>query len=733
MRVENIHVKFNKDTIFHLVDCYPDSHIYPVVEEEYEEMIDMAYKKIVPKAVMEFSELPISLATDKLKAGTKVLYVITTIGEKMSEWSTKLFEEGNYLAGMLANAMGDDYLMQATESLKSHIIKLCKDKNLGIRKRLEAPTGISMEAQKVAWEVTNALYEIGLNIKESYMFDPVKSNCQIYLLEEGCTEYHVEHNCRECSAINCKLRKVIPINITLVEENKETVISLKENQSILEALRENDRYIPAICSGRGTCGKCRIKIIKGKVVPSKEDEKFFSLEELKEGYRLSCTSYPVEDVILSLEKGRDSEFYVVVDSDSDEDKNMIKNNEIGGDFTYAIGIDIGTTTIAMKLVEITSGTVIDNYATINRQRAYGADVISRIQVSNEGKGKELKECIHRDLKESIVKLLENRDKIKIERILIAGNTTMIHLLMAYSCETLGVFPFTPYYIGTIDTNTEELFGSLQGSRIPRVPVTILPGISTYVGGDIVSDLLYCKFYDKEEVCMIIDLGTNGEMAIGNREKILVASTAAGPAFEAGNIAFGTGSIPGAICGVSIDNSDTKVKTIGEKTACGICGTGVIEGVYELLKQELIDDTGLMVETYFDDGYPLAKTEDGRIIRLYQKDIREIQLAKAAVRAGTETLLLRYGIKAEELETVYLAGGFGYKIDVKKAIGIGLFPKVFEDKIKTIGNGSLEGTISYIEKKSKEKVENIRTVSLEINLSKDKDFNQIYMDSMYFKE
>lgn len=729
MRVENIHVKFNKDTVFHLIDCYPDSHIYPVVEEEYEDMIEMAYSKIVPKVVMEFGELPNSLATDKLRAGTKVLYVITTIGEEMSEWSTKLFEEGDYLAGMLANAMADDYLMQATESLQPNIIKICKEKNLGITKRLEAPTGISMEAQKVAWEVTKAYDEIGLNIMESCMYDPVKSNCQIYILEEGCTQYHVEHNCRECPALNCKLRKVAPVNITIVEENKETVISIKENQSILEALRENDRYIPAICSGRGTCGKCRIKILEGKVAPSKEDEKFFSSVELREGYRLSCKSYPTEDVIISLEKGSDSDFYVVVDSDKEKNENC----EICGDFTYAIGIDIGTTTIALKLVELTSGNVMGSYATINRQRAYGADVISRIQASNEGKGEELKECIHRDLKDGIVKLLENRNKIKIERIVFAGNTTMIHLLMAYSCKTLGVFPFTPYHIDMIDTNTEELFGSIQGINIPRIPVTILPGISTYVGGDIVSDLLYCKFYEKEEVSMIIDLGTNGEMAIGNKDKILVTSTSAGPAFEAGNIVFGTGSIPGAICGVSIDNSGTKVQTIGEKTPCGICGTGVIESVYELLMQDFIDDTGLLVETYFDEGYPLAKAEDGKIIRLYQRDIREIQLAKAAVRAGVETLLIRYGIRAEELETVYLAGGFGFKIDVKKAIGIGLLPKVFEHKIKTIGNGSLEGTISYIgEKDSEQKVQDIRRVSVEINLSNDKDFNQTYMDSMYFE-
>lgn len=261
MVINEFSIQFNKDIIFHLIDCHQDSDIYPMVEEEYENMVEIAYVKIHPKAVMEFGEIPEELSTDKIKAGTKALYVITTIGREISDWSTNLFKEGNYLAGMLADAMADDYLMQATESLKSYVVKQCRDRNFGVTARIEAPNEISMKAQKVAWEVTKAGEALDVEIKESYMYNPVKTNCQIFLLKEGGREYCVEHNCRGCAAVNCKLRKITPVRITIVQGSKEQAVYCMENQSILEALRENGIYIPAICSGRGTCGKCKIKIL----------------------------------------------------------------------------------------------------------------------------------------------------------------------------------------------------------------------------------------------------------------------------------------------------------------------------------------------------------------------------------------------------------------------------------------------------------------------------------------
>ena len=198
---------------------------------------------------------------------------------------------------------------------------------------------------------------------------------------------------------------------------------------------------------------------------------------------------------------------------------------------------------------------------------------------------------------------------EIQRIMISGNTTMGHLLMGYDCSGLGVFPFTPVNIDLIEGKASDIL-KLQDTE---AKVQLLPGISTYVGGDIVSGLFACDFDKNEEVCMLIDLGTNGEMAIGNKDRILVTSTAAGPAFEGGNITWGTGSIPGAICSAQIKDKKAEVRTIKDESPPGICGTGVVETAAELLKEELIDETGRLEDDYFDEGYPLAETADGTTI------------------------------------------------------------------------------------------------------------------------
>ena len=233
---------------------------------------------------------------------------------------------------------------------------------------------------------------------------------------------------------------------------------------------------------------------------------------------------------------------------------------------------------------------------------------------------------------------------------------------------------------------------------------------------------------------MIDLGTNGEMGIGNRNKILVTSTAAGPAFEGGNITWGTGSIQGAICNVDLKDNQLNIRTIGDTEPVGICGTGVIETAAELVKAKLIDETGLMAEEYFEDGYPLAKTAKGELIVFTQKDIRELQLAKSAIRAGVETLILRYGVNYNQIDKVYLAGGFGFKMDMEKAVAIGLLPEELRGKMEAVGNSSLGGAVKYLtEETSRAFLEHIVMVSSEIDLANDITFNDFYMKYMFFGE
>ena len=307
---------------------------------------------------------------------------------------------------------------------------------------------------------------------------------------------------------------------------------------------------------------------------------------------------------------------------------------------------------------------------------------------------------------------------------------MGHLLLGFSCRTLGVVPFTPVDISLMKLPFSEVFGS----DLLAAEVVMLPGVTTYVGADITAGMYAYDIASSERISFLIDLGTNGEMALGNKDKLLVTSTAAGPAFEGGNITWGCGSIRGAICAAEIKNEKAQVKTIGDGPPVGICGTGVVEITDALLREELLDETGVLDDDYFDDGFPVAETAGGETIVFTQKDVREVQLAKAAVRAGLETLLLRYGITYDDVAHVYLAGGFGYRMDKKKAVGIGLLPAALEDRIEAVGNSSLRGVIRYLaDPEGDDAVTGIAAKAEEVSLSADKAFNEFYMDAMMFEE
>ena len=511
--------------------------------------------------------------------------------------------------------------------------------------------------------------------------------------------------------------------VSVFRNGETTKIAAEAGESLLQLLVKNGVYISAACGGAGKCGKCKVRFMEHPTPITADDEVCLSKEELEDGWRLSCLSYPEADCLVEVASDDESDFAIV--SDYQDQKKHV--DDITED-AYDIAIDIGTTTIAINLIGKTSKEVCRTHTTINRQRAYGADVISRIQASVDGKGPELRESIQNDLLDGISPSL-------VDRIAIAGNTTMGHLLMGYSCESLGVFPFTPVNIGTIYVTFAELFAGAakEETGFEQAKIVLLPGISTFVGADISAGMLSCNMDQTEGPCLLLDLGTNGEMAIGKAGNYMVTSTAAGPAFEGGNISCGMGAVKGAISGVTIENGKVTLETIGDRPPVGLCGTGVLETVYELLQDELIDETGVLDDEYFDDGFELAKTPEGEPISFTQQDIREIQLAKSAVRAGLETLLLRYGVTYDDIEKVFLAGGFGYRIDLEKTIGIGLIPEELRDKIEAVGNSSLGGAGKFLmEADAQERINKMMEECAEVALSTDKDFIQFYTDYMFFE-
>jgi uncharacterized 2Fe-2S/4Fe-4S cluster protein (DUF4445 family) len=537
------------------------------------------------------------------------------------------------------------------------------------------------------------------------------------------------------------------ITITINSQTIKYETANQKSKNLLSILRENGFYVNAPCNGNGHCGKCAVTIENGFVPISEKDRKFFPENELSHGKRLACTCYPTKDLCISMDSVQDeTDFEIVSDFDTNhylvsDTTNLPENpdNFVAADTScadnsflasnqYAIAIDIGTTTIAAVLVDLTYGKQLAVSTRINHQRAYGSDVISRIQTANEGQLPALHASIVSDLLACISELLKAKRIEKPAKIVIGANTTMTHLLMEYSCETLGVYPFTPVNINLIQTKARDLLGA----DAPDCPLEILPGISTFVGGDIVSGIYATGLDQSQEPSFLIDLGTNGEIALGNQNKILVTSTAAGPAFEGGNISCGTGSILGAISDISIGDKKNTISLIGDSVSpTGICGTGVVAITAELLARKLIDDTGAFIDEY-ENGYPFALTGSGKELIFTQADVREIQLAKSAICAGIKILMQRYGVEADAIAHVYVAGGFGWKLNLKKALAIGLFPAELENQVTMIGNSCLRGLVKYLlTDSSNQNLISIIDNSKELSLSTDDQFNDLYIQNMYF--
>lgn len=724
-------IKISMENVCAFLNIDKNSPLYEEVMEELPKMLPEAYERIKPRALLEFGDLDdYSIEIDG-KPVREALYGILTIGREMEEWSRRLFADGDCLKGMLANAIADHYLFQMDTEQQNSAVELCRKRGQGIAGRLEAPQDISMSIQKKAYEITQA-EKVGIAMKESYMYDPVKTMCQVYLPDENTGRYCPEHDCGKCDNQICRHRQASTVRVILYTGEEERSIRAEKSKSLLDTFREHKLLLSAVCAGKGTCGKCRVHFLEGASEPSAEDKRFFKKEELKKGWRLACRAYPQKDCIVWMEQ-REGDFFVLADAEE-------KGRDAFGDEkpeeaqkqsrTYGIAADIGTTTIAMQLVELSGRRITEVYTAINRQYAYGADVISRIEASNSGKREEMKNSICADLEKGIRTLAKSCPG-EIRRMVICANTVMVHLLMGYSCETLGAYPFTPVNIRTIHTTGKKLFKGAERQVIQELEIIIYPGISAFVGGDITAGLFALEFESREKPSLLIDLGTNAEMAVGNRERLLAASAAAGPAFEGGNIICGTGSIPGAVCRLIIEGEKAYPETIGGEKPAGICGTGAVEAVYELMKEKAADTAGRMKMPWLEKGFPIS--EEGNI-RFYQKDIREIQLAKSAVRAGMETLLLKYGITCRELEHIYIAGGLGSQLDIHKAVGIGLLPPECEGKIVAVGNTGLRGAVRYLlDPRAEEKAEQLAETAEEILLSESKEFQEFYMEYLCFEE
>lgn len=377
------------------------------------------------------------------------------------------------------------------------------------------------------------------------------------------------------------------------------------------------------------------------------------------------------------------------------------------DFAYvpdtATGVftDIGTTTIAT--VRFKNGKAEAWDTRRNPQYTLGADVLSRISAQAFGKGDELIRLLRDGVEESI-RAVGRTD----EQCYISANTVMTNMYLGNDCRSLGVYPFKAPSLG----------GCVADDKV------ILPCASGFIGGDVLSGLFMCDFDINDEVNVFIDLGTNTEMAIGGRSGILTASAAGGPAFEGGTISCGVGSVEGAICSVSV--ADGTVKTIGGGRPIGICGTGIVDLLARMLKCGIMDGNGRILN---DEPFCVCDA-----VLFTQADVREIQTAKGAVRAGLELMLKRYGACEDEIRNIYIAGGFGKWLDIDNACAIGLLPKRFKDKYRAVGNASLGGAVKLAETENAwERTKQIGSLCRELSIATDDEFSELFLDYMNFEE
>ena len=483
-------------------------------------------------------------------------------------------------------------------------------------------------------------------------------------------------------------------------------IIMQPGESIAQALLRKDYKVPMACGGNGTCGKCKVEIDGAwanscKLYPKPEEDIIISAFGWGEGREELTRIAGVEKINITEGRAREA-------------KRQTRK-------TF-LAVDIGTTTIAAALAEKETGAVLATAGCGNSQRIFGQDVLSRIKASVAGTGEKLKTLIRQDILNLLEEIQKKQKDIVIEHIYIAGNTTMEHLYMGDSCEGLGKAPFTPVSLAE------------RKDSLSNIPVTLLPGISAFVGADIAAGMLACGMDEEERPSLLLDLGTNGEMVLALEDKMIATSAPAGPALEGGNISCGVASVTGAISKVRVIGERTIIGTIGNAPATGICGTGVLELVAGLYENHIIDASGQMKEKYREEGFPLARMKDGKQITFTQQDIREVQLAKAAIHSGIELLLEHAGISMGEIKKVYLAGGFGVYLDVHIAAGIGLLPSELEKCTKAVGNTSLQGCIAYgSSEENRSRTEEMIKKCESINLAEQADFEERYVANMNFPE
>ena len=514
----------------------------------------------------------------------------------------------------------------------------------------------------------------------------------------------------------------------------KTRIHGQAGQSLLDTIRTTEHPQRAPCAGRGTCGKCRVIVSPHQDSPLAAAEalelRHLSSSEQSRGVRLACLTRFAREGWVELEQGDDGIAIPTEQLSVTFDQAICEAARVSGR-PLRVAVDIGTTTLAVCLVDAAEGKVLSVRTAANAQKSWGSDVVARIQAVIDDKA--ALEALHRVVVKQIEALVNDqlsaagRVAAELDRVVVAGNTVMLHLFTGADPSGMACVPFRPIFL-----DTKTFLAADLGFAFPSpCQVSVLPGISAFVGADISAGVLATGLHLAEKTELLLDIGTNGEMVLGNSHGLVSTATAAGPAFEGAQITHGCPGVPGALDHAGWADQGFWYTTIGDQPLTGICGSGLLDLAAVLRRGGQLDETGYLElpedqEEFFPDP--------AHAVSLSQGDIRQLQLAKGAIAAGLEILCLKAGVTIATIDTVHLAGGFGTFLRPSSALAIGLLPQGLRGKVVPAGNTALKGALAVLaHEEALTQIQTIASQTRAVDLSTEAAFQMAFAEAMMFPE
>ncbi len=673
------------------------------------------------------------------------VYCAITLGPEISKELDALSHQGKMWETTLLDMLADQWLLAGTSHLFQEIAGICKARSWGMTTRKMPGAGYPLSlAEKIIHEVCPENDD--LRYFEPGFLEPIKSLAYFYEIQTNGTIPPHDEECESCNRKEC-VRRQTRVLVEIIRDGEITSVNALRGNNLLNVLNEAGCAPEAPCGGRGVCGRCLVEIQSEsdkrqwvracmhtvefdlKVwIPAGESWQMASeqlhLAALADPYikRISAKDYfstlhsvssiriEALNALSAVGESMDSGWFI-------EREGQIIGYSPYSERVVGAAIDMGSTTIVLRFIDLETGTVISSEGFSNPLRSYGADILSRL--TDTSKFLTMTEIVRRRLEQAFTAWRHRA--VRPAAIAIAGNNAMIQILLGLPSEGLARAPYWHWIQGLIEVEAGDVWPEQSGI------MAIMPGTGPFTGGDLTAGIIHCGIHKTQKKTLYMDLGTNGEMALGNGDAIAVSAAAAGPAFESLEGSVGVGAVPGAIRKVQyLGSGRWHTETIEGKEPIGLCGSGLISLMAELLRYGLIGTDG----TFTEEDETSVTVSPG--IGISQQDIRNFQLAKAALRAGVDVLLNQRGWQAGELDQIIIAGGFSRDVTPRDLVAAGLLPEVDRDSVLLVGNACLGGVCDFLLNKDvRDGIYNAKGTLKALNLAEQPEFQELFIKHIDF--